>query len=260
MEKLGLKLPYGGHEGPGVERLTSDHIKLLKGLVEEEHKEFQDWMEALDESLQLVRKSNGEFGHDAVLESWSKVIDGMCDIIVTVHNTSNAMNIDLEPYFNEIHRTNMEKADGPMREDGKRLKPEGWEEPDIRGMLEDELRRYENQKDIKECYVKYKPMFTASPVVALIYELARDYLYTTTVEKMIADQYPVSNEDGSRSRGWFLTDKRLAEFAVRMCNELEIQEKMVLGTLRRWVERCEERKRDETVPRGCDKGFESKSV
>jgi predicted HAD superfamily Cof-like phosphohydrolase len=29
----------------------------------------------------------------------------------------------------------MEKLDGPIRADGKKLKPEGWKPPDIQGLM-----------------------------------------------------------------------------------------------------------------------------
>lgn len=43
--------------------------------------------------------------------------------------------IDLRPVWSEVHAANMRKTTGPVREDGKRLKPEGWQPPDIAGVL-----------------------------------------------------------------------------------------------------------------------------
>ena len=40
-----------------------------------------------------------------------------------------------DPVADEIQRTNMAKVGGPVREDGKRLKPPGWQPPDIEGEL-----------------------------------------------------------------------------------------------------------------------------
>lgn len=62
-------------------------------------------------------------------------IDGLCDLIVVALGTACEMGVDLDPFWQEVHRTNMEKAGGPVREDGKRLKPEGWQPPDIAGLL-----------------------------------------------------------------------------------------------------------------------------
>lgn len=63
-------------------------------------------------------------------------IDGFCDLLCVVYGAAAEFGIDLEPFWNEVHRTNMAKAGGPLREDGKRLKPPGWVAPDIAGVLE----------------------------------------------------------------------------------------------------------------------------
>lgn len=62
-------------------------------------------------------------------------IDGMCDLLCVVYGTALEFGIDLAPFWDEVHRTNMAKAGGPLREDGKRLKPPGWMPPDIIGVL-----------------------------------------------------------------------------------------------------------------------------
>lgn len=64
-----------------------------------------------------------------------EAIDGLCDVLVVAYGTAEAIGIDLEPFFDEVHRTNMAKANGPIRADGKLLKPPGWTPPDIAGVL-----------------------------------------------------------------------------------------------------------------------------
>lgn len=64
-----------------------------------------------------------------------EAIDGLCDTIVVCYGAAIEWGIDLEPFWNEVHRTNMAKQGGPVREDGKRLKPSGWSPPDIAGIL-----------------------------------------------------------------------------------------------------------------------------
>lgn len=48
--------------------------------------------------------------------------------------SAEGLGVELAPFFEEVHRTNMLKADGPIREDGKRLKPPGWKPPRIADM------------------------------------------------------------------------------------------------------------------------------
>lgn len=63
-------------------------------------------------------------------------IDGMCDLLCVVYGTAVEFGIDLDPFWREVHRSNMAKQGGPERADGKRLKPEGWQPPNINGVLE----------------------------------------------------------------------------------------------------------------------------
>lgn len=62
-------------------------------------------------------------------------IDGLCDVLCVVYGAALEFGIDLDPFWNEVHRTNMAKVSGPVREDGKRLKPEGWTPPDLARVL-----------------------------------------------------------------------------------------------------------------------------
>jgi predicted HAD superfamily Cof-like phosphohydrolase len=64
-----------------------------------------------------------------------ETIDGLCDLLYVTFGAAVAMGIDLDPFFHEVHRSNMAKVGGTTREDGKVLKPYGWTPPDIKGIL-----------------------------------------------------------------------------------------------------------------------------
>lgn len=161
MEALDLPLP--NEDRPGLVGLKLD---LLRNLVSEEAIEFDVAMsvlQALREPDRLVRatvtteiakreEEKGEGGDEAVVARframsdvefyqaatiywWAEVIDAICDITFVIHNCSNAMGVDIEPFFDEVWQANMRKANGPLREDGKRLKPPGWQPPRIEEML-----------------------------------------------------------------------------------------------------------------------------
>jgi predicted HAD superfamily Cof-like phosphohydrolase len=68
-------------------------------------------------------------------------IDGLCDLLYVVYGAGVTFGVDLAPFWDEVHETNMAKSGGPRREDGKILKPPGWRPPDIAGILADELDR-----------------------------------------------------------------------------------------------------------------------
>lgn len=69
-----------------------------------------------------------------------EAIDGLCDLLCVTYGAASEFGIDLAPFWDEVHRTNMAKVGGPVREDGKRLKPPGWTPPDIAGVLAREAR------------------------------------------------------------------------------------------------------------------------
>ena len=69
------------------------------------------------------------------------IADGIADSIVVLLGTAVTYGIDMRPVWDEVHKTNMAKAGGKFRNDGKLLKPEGWESPDIASIIADLIKR-----------------------------------------------------------------------------------------------------------------------
>lgn len=114
---VALGLPIGDERAPC---LTNGKLRIK--LLKEEFKELR----------RAIRKGDLVEACDA-LEDIRYVIDG-CGV---------EWGVDLEPVFAEVHRTNMLKAGGPRRRDGKVMKPEGWQPPDIETVLKRQiLSRY----------------------------------------------------------------------------------------------------------------------
>ena len=67
-----------------------------------------------------------------------KAVDGLCDLIYVCLGAAVAWGVDLAPIFAEVQRANMAKVGGPVRADGKKLKPPGWTPPDIEGRLREQ--------------------------------------------------------------------------------------------------------------------------
>lgn len=105
-----LDVPVG--DSPAIRR-----PELRASLIEEE----------AQETVEAIRRG------DLV-----EAIDGMCDVLCVIYGTAAEFGVDLAPFWDEVHRTNMAKQGGPVREDGKRLKPPGWEPPQIAAILEAE--------------------------------------------------------------------------------------------------------------------------
>lgn len=90
----------------------------------------------------LIEEEAGELVRALEAGDVVGAIDGMCDLLYVVYGTAVAMRIDIDPYFDEVHRSNMAKL-GPdgrpiFRKDiPKRvMKPEGWQPPKLREMWE----------------------------------------------------------------------------------------------------------------------------
>lgn len=62
------------------------------------------------------------------------IADALADLEYAILGTAIAHGIDLEPVFNEIHRSNMTK-DAPKTKDGKGVKGKNYSPPDISKIL-----------------------------------------------------------------------------------------------------------------------------
>lgn len=68
-----------------------------------------------------------------------QVADALADLLYVVYGAAVAWGINIDPVFGAVHQANMLKLTGPRRADGKQLKPEGWQPPDIRAVLDAQM-------------------------------------------------------------------------------------------------------------------------
>jgi predicted HAD superfamily Cof-like phosphohydrolase len=79
----------------------------------------------------LIEEEAGEFRAAADAGDTYGMIDALVDLLYVTHGAAVEMGVDLEPFFEEVHRANITKAPAP---DGlKAIKPAGWRPPDIEG-------------------------------------------------------------------------------------------------------------------------------
>lgn len=97
--------------------------ELRKTIIQEEAKEFADAIEAND---------------------LPGAVDACIDLLYVTFGALAVFGVDAVPYFRAVHEANMAKFKNGVlrREDGKIIKPEGWEPPDIAAMvaLDTEMR------------------------------------------------------------------------------------------------------------------------
>lgn len=71
------------------------------------------------------------------------VADALGDLLVVVNGAGLEWGIDLEPVFNEIHRSNMTKGGGALRGDGKALKGPLYQPPVLEPIIQQQMARDE---------------------------------------------------------------------------------------------------------------------
>lgn len=102
-----------------VDAYAISQYKMYLKLIEEEHTELREAIEANDLTEQL---------------------DALIDILVVTVGAIHSAGFDGEGAWNEVMRTNFAKIDPATgkvrkREDGKVLKPEGWTAPELAPFL-----------------------------------------------------------------------------------------------------------------------------
>lgn len=117
------------------QRPNQEAIRLALTLVDEEWNK-----ETLPELYKYLREPSRE--------NLVEVADGIVDTIYVLCQLARSVGIDLDRHWDEVQRANMRKVEGGVRkrEDGKVLKPEGWQPPNHLEILfkhSDELARKE---------------------------------------------------------------------------------------------------------------------
>jgi len=87
--------------------------------------------------IRLIEEELAEFREAVAQGDLVEVVDALCDLLYVTYGAGVALGVDLEPFFVEVHRSNMAKRGGAQRTDGKQLKPADWQPPRIAELLED---------------------------------------------------------------------------------------------------------------------------
>jgi predicted HAD superfamily Cof-like phosphohydrolase len=98
--------------------------------------------EMIELRIKLLREEVEEYAEAARAGDMVEVLDALADIGYILAGTviNHGMQHIYDDAFNEVHRSNMAKVvDGKVirREDGKVLKPEGWQAPQLAQFLDE---------------------------------------------------------------------------------------------------------------------------
>ena len=102
-----------------VDAYSISQYKMYLNLIDEEHRELQEAVEA---------------------DNLTEQLDALIDILVVTIGAIHSAGFDGEGAWKEVMATNFAKVDRETgrvrkREDGKVLKPVGWTPPDLKGYL-----------------------------------------------------------------------------------------------------------------------------
>lgn len=85
--------------------------------------------------VRLIQEEAEEFAEAVRDGDVPEMVDALCDLLYVTYGAAVALGVDLEPFFDEVHQTNLAKTGGSRRADGKWIKPAGWQPPDIKRIL-----------------------------------------------------------------------------------------------------------------------------
>ena len=92
-----------------------------------------------DLRMRLIEEESNELKEAGESGNLPHAIKELCDLLYVVLGTANAFGVDIEPFFAEVHRSNMTKVwpDGKIHKDqhGKVLKPPTFVAADIPSVL-----------------------------------------------------------------------------------------------------------------------------
>ena len=94
----------------------------------------------LDMYHSLIKEETTELQEAFDQDNKIEILDALIDIIVVTVGAINSMGADGESAWNEVMKTNFAKINSQTgkvnkREDGKVLKPEGWQPPNLKSYI-----------------------------------------------------------------------------------------------------------------------------
>lgn len=126
-----------GQDAPFSPKIPDTTIRALRRkLIREEKNEFDD--------ATFLKPTTYPATQDLTI--LVEVADALADLLYVVYGASVAYGIDIHSIFDIVHRCNMKKLTGSVREDGKKMKPEGWIGPEEAIRKELERQIFVNEK------------------------------------------------------------------------------------------------------------------
>jgi predicted HAD superfamily Cof-like phosphohydrolase len=191
-ETMGLKI--GDPRKPDV----SVDQELRMALITEEVAELRLALEGRDKHGKVLTEE----------EKTIAVADALGDICYVVAGAAVTWGIDLGGCFDEIHRSNMTKTPGNKRVDGKILKGDNYDPPNLKSVLDSAAQETEALGTGEDSWWPLAPSVAAmaESTLGAMKEINRDFLeeILTDGEKQDPD-FRVSHEPSENAYGGYFT-------------------------------------------------------
>lgn len=92
---------------------------------------------AKNRRVNLIIEETDEFIDALDKEDIIETIDALVDLLYVTYGAAVELGVDLEPFWNEVQRSNMTKIGGYKNEYGKWIKPDNYSPADIKGVFKD---------------------------------------------------------------------------------------------------------------------------
>ncbi len=86
--------------------------------------------------VRLIQEEFDELKEAMAAGNLAAVAKEMADLLYVTYGTAVSYGIDMEPVFQEVHRSNLSKVGGYKRADGKWVKPPPYPPADIESVVE----------------------------------------------------------------------------------------------------------------------------
>ncbi|MDK2741994.1 MAG: hypothetical protein H8K03_09585 [Nitrospira sp.] len=91
--------------------------------------------------VRLIQEEFDELKEAMATGNLAAVAKEMADLLYVTYGTAVSYGIDMEPVFQEVHRSNLSKVGGYKRADGKWVKPPTYSPADIESIVETQRER-----------------------------------------------------------------------------------------------------------------------
>ncbi|MBX3329288.1 MAG: hypothetical protein KF722_02720 [Nitrospira sp.] len=92
--------------------------------------------ETIQLRVRLIQEEFDELKEAMATGNVAAVAKEMADLLYVTYGTAVSYGIDMEPVFQEVHRSNLSKVGGYKRADGKWVKPPTYSPADIESIVE----------------------------------------------------------------------------------------------------------------------------